>query len=100
MNLKKKMKVKAGDLSCVICDVFKMKQSNGLLLHDKEKWRETQGLKARIWNCWKHLLLYLSTDIYVYIYHKYIITNKEYISQTNNKVYISQINNKKHTFKI
>lgn len=61
------MEVKSAELSYVICDVLRMQQSNGLLLHDKEKWREAQELKGIIWSCSKistivpisHLMQYI-----------------------------------------
>lgn len=47
------MEVKADELSCAKCDIFKMQQSNGLLLHDKEKWKETEELEGTIWDSWE-----------------------------------------------
>lgn len=42
------MEVEADEISRVKRDVFKMQQSNGLLLRDREKWEESQGLRGRI----------------------------------------------------
>lgn len=64
------MEFKTDGLSCVICDVFKMQQNNGLLLHDKEKWSETQVLMCRIQNCLEISALVPICHLIQDIYHK------------------------------
>lgn len=61
------MEVKSAELSYVICDVFKMQQSNGLLLCDKEKWREAQELKGIIWSCCKISIIVPISHLMQYI---------------------------------